>query len=66
VTVIGNEPTCEVVPERTPVDVLNEKPVGSVPVLDQVVVPVPPLCVNGGVKEVPAVPVVVAGSQPSR
>src|SRR3954465_14561863 len=37
-TVIGNEPTVFVVPERTPLDVLSEMPAGSAPVLDQVIV----------------------------
>ena len=36
VTVIGNVPTCEVVPERMPVGVLSVMPAGSVPVSDQV------------------------------
>ena len=61
VTVIGNVPAWLVVPERTPVEVFNENPVGSVPTSDHVIVPTPPLCVNCWLNAVPAVPVVTPG-----
>src|SRR5258707_14401440 len=58
---IGKVPTCEVVPERTPLVVLKLKPVGSAPLSEKVTVPCPPACVNCSVKATPAVPVLFAG-----
>ena len=46
VTVIGKEPVCVGVPERTPVDGLSPRPLGKAPLSDQVIVPVPPDCVK--------------------
>ena len=44
------------VPDSTPVAVSNVRPVGSVPVSDQVIVPMPPACVNACEYAEPAVP----------
>src|SRR5262245_51400658 len=44
-----------------PLVVLNEKPVGSAPLSDQVIVPCPPDCVNCWLKATPAVPVLTPG-----
>ena len=56
VMVMGKLPVCVGVPERTPVLVLSVTPVGSVPVTDQVMVPMPLVCVNVCEYAVPAVP----------
>ena len=46
-TVIGKEPVCVGVPERTPVAGLSVRPAGNVPLLSEnVVVPTPPACVK--------------------
>ncbi len=54
VTVMGKLPVWVGVPDRTPVDGLSVTPVGSVPVTDQVMVPMPPVwvkvCEYGGAR----------------
>ncbi len=61
VTVIGNEPVAEVVPERTPLTVLSEMPAGSAPVSLQAIVPLPPVCEKVWLNATPAVPVDTPG-----
>ena len=61
VTVIGKEPFCVGVPERTPVEVLSVIPAGRAPLSDQVIVPMPPDCVKVWLKTAFTVPLVVAG-----
>ena len=46
VIVIGKLPVCVGVPDSTPVAVSSVSPVGSVPVSDQVMVPMPLVCVK--------------------
>src|SRR5947209_7726417 len=58
---MGNVPPCVGVPSRTPVAVWNVRPVGNVPDSPNVVVPMPPVCVNVTLKAVPAGPDVVTG-----
>src|SRR5262245_40371055 len=53
--VIGKLPICPGVPDSTPVDGFSVRPVGSVPVTDQVTVPMAPVCVNVCEYGVPAV-----------
>ena len=60
VTVIGNEPPCVGVPERTPF-AARLKPVGNGPAVVNVAPPTAPVCVNVALKGAPAAPVVVAG-----
>src|SRR6185369_11810398 len=50
----GKLPVCVGVPESTPVPVFSVSPVGSVPVTDQVIVPMPLVCVNVCEYAVPA------------
>jgi hypothetical protein len=61
VTVIGNEPDWVGVPESTPVAEFRVMPVGSAPVFDHVMVPMPPLCVNVWLKAAFTVPVFTPG-----
>ena len=51
-----NVPVCVGVPDSVAVAALNVRPVGSVPVSDHVIVPLPPVCVNTCEYAVPAVP----------
>jgi hypothetical protein len=60
-TVIGNEPVCVGVPERTPA-AESVRPAGSEPLLSEKVAPPMALvCVKVWLNGVPAMPVVVAG-----
>lgn len=60
-TVIGKVPNCNGVPLSVP-SLASVSPNGNVPLLRlNVVVPMPPVCVNCWLKAVPAVPVVVVG-----
>src|SRR5436305_366601 len=62
VTVMVNVPLCVGVPERTPVDALSARPVGSVPLETlQVAEPRMPLAVKVALKAAPAVPLFAAG-----
>src|SRR5437588_509633 len=58
---IGNTPTCEVVPESTPVEGLSVMPVGNGPVSDHAIVPMPPDCVKVWLNATPAVPLLTPG-----
>jgi hypothetical protein len=61
VTVIEKVPGCAGVPASVPF-AASESPVGSVPLASEnVVVPMPPLCVNVWLNGVPTVPVVTLG-----
>ena len=44
--VIGKDPVCSGVPERTPVPGSSDMPLGRAPVTDQVIAPTPPVCVK--------------------
>ena len=60
-TVIGNDPPCVGVPERTPA-VESVRPVGSVPLLIvNVTGRIPPVCVNVSLNGEPAAPVALDG-----
>ena len=60
-TVIGNVPVCVGVPESAPF-AASVRPVGSVPLASEnVVVPMPPLCVKVSLNAAPAVPLFTAG-----
>src|ERR1043166_6095838 len=50
-----------VVPESTPVEVLSVMPLGSAPLSLQVIVPIPPDCVNVWLNATPAVPLFTPG-----
>jgi hypothetical protein len=61
VTVIGNEPVCVGVPERTPFGA-RVRPAGSVPLARvKTGVPMAPVCVNVSLNALPAVPLPLAG-----
>src|ERR1700741_433830 len=63
VTAMLKLPVCVGVPDSVAVPASKLRPGGSVPVSDQVIVPVPPVCVYVCEKGLPAVPDgVVAGS----
>lgn len=60
-TVIGKVPTTVGVPERTPLDA-RVRPDGRVPLASEnVVVPIPPLCVKLWLNGLPATPLLTAG-----
>src|SRR3954451_19451155 len=60
-TVIGKLPVCVGVPDRTPL-LASVRPVGNVPLASEdVVVPMPPLCVNVWLNAAPATPLFTAG-----
>src|SRR5262245_20142619 len=66
VTVMGKVRVCVGVPDSTPVEVLSVMAVGSVPVTDQVMVPMPLVCVKVWVYALPAVPLaMVVGFTPT-
>ena len=58
---IAKEPVCVGVPESVPL-AASVRPAGSEPLASEnVVVPMPPLCVNVWLNGVPATPLVTAG-----
>src|SRR5438270_467465 len=60
-TVIGNEPLCIGVPERTPL-AESDRPLGNVPLASENVAgPLAPLCVNVWLKAWPAMPALTDG-----